>query len=418
MPRWCWSTGWSPVAPVPSCSPTPGGCGSSCSCTSPLPDADRAADERAVLDAARAVVTTSEWTRGRLVERDGVPPSRVSVSRSPAWTGRRWHRPRPRVSACSASPPSPGRRATTSCSPPSARCWTCRGAAPVWGRWTATRSWSTSSGCPREGTLDGTRAYAGDLHRHTRGRRPRRRVCRRRPARAPLPCRDVRDGRDRGPGARGPRGGHRGRRRGGGARSRDRAWAGRCARPAGRRGGAGRGPALLAGRPRTCAAAGGPPRASAAPPCPAGPTPRDASRRCCARPRHDSRAGTAGQRPLAPAAGGGRLRGEVARPGCPCRAIRRRSARRGPRAERRLRPGLRHRRHGPMARSAAPGPPALGAPRPRPGPPRGRGHGIRGPCRRWCAGHDRDASPRPDRGSSRDTSAAPRWSPRRPSWTS
>jgi glycosyltransferase involved in cell wall biosynthesis len=46
----------------------------------PTPDATREADERAVLGAARAVVTTSEWTRQRLVERDGVPPSRVSVA--------------------------------------------------------------------------------------------------------------------------------------------------------------------------------------------------------------------------------------------------------------------------------------------------------------------------------------------------
>ena len=46
----------------------------------PTPDADRAADDCAVLDAARAVVTTSEWTRGRLVEHHGVPPSRVSVA--------------------------------------------------------------------------------------------------------------------------------------------------------------------------------------------------------------------------------------------------------------------------------------------------------------------------------------------------
>ena len=46
----------------------------------PTPHADHAADERAVLAAARAVVTTSEWTRRRLVERDSLPPSRVGVA--------------------------------------------------------------------------------------------------------------------------------------------------------------------------------------------------------------------------------------------------------------------------------------------------------------------------------------------------
>jgi glycosyltransferase involved in cell wall biosynthesis len=46
----------------------------------PTPEADRAAGESAVLGAARAVVTTSEWTRRRLVERDSLPPGRVCAA--------------------------------------------------------------------------------------------------------------------------------------------------------------------------------------------------------------------------------------------------------------------------------------------------------------------------------------------------
>lgn len=46
----------------------------------PTPDAERAATVRAVLGAAHTVVTTSEWTRRRLVERDSVAPSRVRVA--------------------------------------------------------------------------------------------------------------------------------------------------------------------------------------------------------------------------------------------------------------------------------------------------------------------------------------------------
>lgn len=46
----------------------------------PAPQADREAVERAVLGVARAVVTTSAWSRRRLVERGTVPASRVSVA--------------------------------------------------------------------------------------------------------------------------------------------------------------------------------------------------------------------------------------------------------------------------------------------------------------------------------------------------
>jgi glycosyltransferase involved in cell wall biosynthesis len=44
-------------------------------------DGPAADDERAVLGCARAVVTTSAWTRGRLLDRHRLPPERVVVAR-------------------------------------------------------------------------------------------------------------------------------------------------------------------------------------------------------------------------------------------------------------------------------------------------------------------------------------------------
>ena len=66
--RSCWSTDWSPRR-AGVLVPHAAGCASSCSCTCRCGD-DR---ERAALEAAAAVVTTSEWSRRRLLERYGLP---------------------------------------------------------------------------------------------------------------------------------------------------------------------------------------------------------------------------------------------------------------------------------------------------------------------------------------------------------
>ena len=47
----------------------------------PAPDGVGGPDEHAVLRSAAAVVTTSEWTRARLLERPGIQPRRVHVAR-------------------------------------------------------------------------------------------------------------------------------------------------------------------------------------------------------------------------------------------------------------------------------------------------------------------------------------------------
>ena len=85
--RSCCSTGWSP-RPRPRCScPRRPGCGWSCSCTcrwvcAPCEEADGTRSrERAVLSAAAAVVTTSAWTRDRLLELYRLPAERLDVAR-------------------------------------------------------------------------------------------------------------------------------------------------------------------------------------------------------------------------------------------------------------------------------------------------------------------------------------------------
>ena len=83
----CCSTGWSPRRPPRCWCRRRAGCAWSCSCTCRWVTARRmtAADdartrERAVLSAAAAVVTTSAWTRRRLLELYPLPADRVHVA--------------------------------------------------------------------------------------------------------------------------------------------------------------------------------------------------------------------------------------------------------------------------------------------------------------------------------------------------
>ena len=74
--RWCCWTAWSP-APSPRCwCPRRAGCGWWCWCT--CRSATRR--ERAVLRSAAAVVTTSDWTRRRVLEQHRLDPATVHVA--------------------------------------------------------------------------------------------------------------------------------------------------------------------------------------------------------------------------------------------------------------------------------------------------------------------------------------------------
>ena len=68
-------------------------------------DADDGSLERegAVLGAAAAVVTTSDWSRGRLLEAYGLDPARVHVARARRRRRRAGGRQRPRPATCCAS---------------------------------------------------------------------------------------------------------------------------------------------------------------------------------------------------------------------------------------------------------------------------------------------------------------------------
>ena len=100
----------------------------------PFGDVAVAADaECAVLSHARAVVTTSAWTRERLLERCRLPPERVHVARPGADRARR--RPaRPAEAGSCASAPSCRTRGSTSWWARSAASRRRRGAAPWWVR--------------------------------------------------------------------------------------------------------------------------------------------------------------------------------------------------------------------------------------------------------------------------------------------
>ena len=95
--------------------------------------------ERAVLSAAAAVVTTSDWARGRvarLARRDRGRP------RGP--TSRPWRRVRAPAVSCCASGPSSARRGRTSCWTRLPRSRTSTGAARSWGPSTSTPASSTT----------------------------------------------------------------------------------------------------------------------------------------------------------------------------------------------------------------------------------------------------------------------------------
>ncbi|MCI4065689.1 hypothetical protein MRQ36_25280 [Micromonospora sp. R77] len=73
--------------------------------------------EARALAAAAGVVTTSEWTRRRLLDRYPLPADRVRVA-APAPTPRRRRPARRPARPCSASPRSPRTRGTTCWPPP------------------------------------------------------------------------------------------------------------------------------------------------------------------------------------------------------------------------------------------------------------------------------------------------------------
>jgi hypothetical protein len=97
-------------------------------------DAVPADQERAVLTATRAVVTTSDWTRDHLLQRYPLLPARVHVAHpgtDPAAAAPGT------ADGCSASPRSRRTRGRTSCSRPWPGSPTCGGSAPSPARWTA-----------------------------------------------------------------------------------------------------------------------------------------------------------------------------------------------------------------------------------------------------------------------------------------
>ena len=145
-----------------------------------------------------AVVTTSGWTRGGCSTPTPCRPT-ASRSRSPAstWPSRSWA---PGAGSCCASGRTPGPRGTTCCWRRWSASGTCHGAACAW----APERDSTFVDRPRPGRHGGWRRGQGAIHG------PAGDVDLDGPTR-PLtsscwpPRRDVRHGRDRGPGRQAPR---------------------------------------------------------------------------------------------------------------------------------------------------------------------------------------------------------------------
>ena len=219
----CCSTGWSPRGARTCSCRRPAGCGWSswCTCrwaTTPTDD-DARAREGAVLAAAAAVVTTSDWSGARLLRAVRAARPTGCTSPRPASTPPPRARDGDRRCAALRRGGHPGKGQDVLVDALAALTGPAVELRAASAAWTATRR--TPRGCA---AAPGTRGL-GDRVRFAgprTGADLAAQLRRRRPARAGLARRDVRHGGHRGAGPRHPGRRGRGRRRAGGARARRR----------------------------------------------------------------------------------------------------------------------------------------------------------------------------------------------------